>query len=192
MLRSQGELISGDEFSHKLIHIKSDNKSGTGIPYTKAKCVFASKFVENECLWRFQKNHIEDLRAFIENSKNIAEMSQSNEETVTFENLVKEEFTNIKDVNIREKIYYQPVAKNYQSIDSYIHPNQLLQITIFDRHGVKQKKLKDEYKNILDHRNEIRLYFVVPEESFRTYKKQNYLDGFKKAENVSQWIQNIK
>jgi hypothetical protein len=45
---------------------------------------------------------------------------------VTFENLVKEDFTSIKDVYIRERIYYQPVAKNYQSIDnSYIYPNQL-------------------------------------------------------------------
>ncbi|CAB4376823.1 unnamed protein product [Rhizophagus irregularis] len=221
MLRSQGELFSGDEFSHKLIHIKSDNE--TGIPYTKAECVFTSQFVEDECLRRFQKNHIEDLRAFIEDSKNIAEMSvlrgkmfemwshakickggifqvrnlenglQFNEESVTFENLTKVDFSDIKDVNIRPGVYYQPVAKNYQSIDSYIHPNNLFQITIADRHGVKQEKLKEyKDKNILNQGDEIRLYFIVPEESFRSYKQQNYLDGSKKAENVPKWIQNIK
>jgi len=111
---------------------------------------------------------------------------------VTFEKLIKEDFSNIKDVNIREGIYYQPVAKNYQSIDSYIHPNQLLQITIADRHGVKQEKLKEyKDKNILN-QGEIHLYFIVPEESFRTYRKQNYLDGSKKVESPPKWIQNIK
>ncbi|RIA94319.1 hypothetical protein C1645_734897 [Glomus cerebriforme] len=53
---------------------------------------------------------------------------------MTFEKLIKEDFNNIKNINIRKGIYYQPVAKNYQSIDSYIHPNQLLQITIANRH----------------------------------------------------------
>ncbi|RGB28093.1 hypothetical protein C1646_768266 [Rhizophagus diaphanus] len=71
------------------------------------------------------------------------------------------------------------------SIDSYIHPNKLFQITIADKHGVKQEKLKEYYRDILDQSGEIRLYFVVPEESFRTYKKQNYLDGSKKAECFS-------
>jgi hypothetical protein len=109
-----------------------------------------------------------------------------------FEDLVKENFDNINDIDINEGIYYQPVSKNYMSIDSYIHPNKLFQITIADKHGVKQEKLKEYYRDILDQSGEIRLYFIVPEESFRTYKKQNYLDGSKKAENVPQWIQNIK
>ena len=34
---------------------------------------------------------------------------QSNKKTVTFENLVKEDFINIKDVNIREGINYAKV-----------------------------------------------------------------------------------
>ncbi|RGB21947.1 hypothetical protein C1646_678189 [Rhizophagus diaphanus] len=199
MLRSQGELFSGDEFSHKLIHIKSDNKAE--IPYTKAECVFASQFVEDECLRRFQKNHIEDLRAFIEDSKNIAEMSVLRGKMFEMWSHAKickggdisKEFSDIKDVNIRPGVYYQPFAKNYQSIDSFMHPNFLFQITIADRHGVKQEKLKEfKDKNILNQGDEIRLYFIVPEESFLSYKKQNYLDGSKKAENVPKWIQNIK
>ncbi|CAI2171110.1 11093_t:CDS:2 [Funneliformis geosporum] len=120
-----GELISGDEFSYKLIHIKSDNESGTSISYTKAKCVFASKFNIAEMSVLREKmfemcSHAKICKGGI---FQVRELQQSNEETVTFENLVKEKFTNIKDADIKEKIYYQPVAKNYQSIDSYIHPN---------------------------------------------------------------------
>jgi len=222
LLRAQGEHFSGDGFSHKLIHIKT-NEDIRDNPYTKAICTFASDFVENKCLEKFHKDHIDDLRSFIENSRDIAEMAvlrgkmfemwshakickggeflvrrlqekgqQPNEENVIFEDLVKENFDNINDIDINEGIYYQPVSKNYMSIDSYIHPNKLFQITIADKHGVKQEKLKEYHRDILDQSDEIRLYFVVPEESFRTYKKQNYLDGSKKAENVPQWIQNIK
>ena len=223
LLRAQGEHFSGDGFSYKLIHIKT-NENIRDNPYTKAICTFASDFVENKCLEKFHKDHIDDLRSFIENSRDIAEMAvlrgrmfemwshakickggeflvrhlpergqQSNEEKVIFEDLVKENFNDINSINISERIYYQPVAKKCQSIDSYIHPNNLFQITIADRHGVKQEKLKEyKDKNILNQGDEIRLYFIVPEESFRTYKKQNYLDGSKKAENIPKWIQNIK
>ncbi|RGB24662.1 hypothetical protein C1646_594662, partial [Rhizophagus diaphanus] len=204
LLRAQGEHFSGDRFSHKLIHIKT-NENTTENPYTKAICTFASNFVENKCLGKIHKDHIDDLCTFIENSRDISEIAvlrekvfemwshskickggeflvrllekgqQVDEEYVIFEDLVKENFDNINDIDINKGIYYQPISKNYMSIDSYIHPNKLFQITIADKHGVKQEKLK-EYRNIniLNLSNEIHLYFVIPEERFRTYKKQNY------------------
>lgn len=56
-------------------------------------------------------------------------------------------------------------------------------VTVAERHGVKQEGLR-KFEKILNHFEKIRLYFVVPKERFETYKKQNYLDGNKKAENV--------
>jgi hypothetical protein len=103
--------------------------------------------------------------------RNLPEKSQpSNEVNVTFEALSKVSFNNIEDVEISKGMYYQLLAKNYQSIDNYIHPNILFQITVAERHRVKQEGLR-KYEKILNHSEKIRLYFVVPKERFETYKK---------------------
>jgi hypothetical protein len=73
VIRSMSKDLSGDDFSHKVIHM--DIQPGNDGLYTKNICRFASEFVENGCLKKFQKDHIEDLRSFIENSKDIEEMA---------------------------------------------------------------------------------------------------------------------
>ncbi|CAG8681997.1 6641_t:CDS:2, partial [Funneliformis caledonium] len=142
LLKAQGEYFLDDGFSHKLIHIKTNEDLNDSL-YTKAICIFASNFMENKCLEKFQKDHTDDLCSFIKNLRDISEIAVLHGklfEMWSHAKICKEktfqDFSNIKDINIREGIYYQPVTKNYQSIDSYIHPNQLLQITIADRHRV--------------------------------------------------------
>ncbi|RGB37227.1 hypothetical protein C1646_813499 [Rhizophagus diaphanus] len=73
LLRAQGEHFSGDGFSHELIHIKTNEDINNS--YTKAICTFASDFVKNKCLEKFHKDHIDDLRSFIEYSRDISVMA---------------------------------------------------------------------------------------------------------------------
>jgi len=88
--------------------------------------------------------------------------------------------------------YYRPYSKTSKSVDSYIHSNQLLQITVAKKHGIKQKGIKN-LESILNKSNEIYLYFAVPKDNFDSFtKKQNYLEGEKKAVDVEDWINEIK
>src|SRR5207248_7294384 len=67
MLTYQGQIVRGEELTHRLIHIHtnlpSDDEKDDD-PYTKSICYFASEYVANLCLKKLKKVHNEELRKF--------------------------------------------------------------------------------------------------------------------------------
>ena len=91
------------------------------------------------------------------------------------ENLEHKPFNGMVDFSIPEEdtgTIWTP-GPNFPSIDMILTPNSLFQITISSDHPVKQEPLRKILEK-LPTRKKISLYFVVPEESFETFKFQNY------------------
>ena|SRR5581483_6041075 len=100
--------------------------------------------------------------------------------------LKQEYYDDVGEIRVAQGKYYRPIAKNYQSIDGYIHPNILFQTAISDKHGVKQEGLKK--LDVLDETKKIRLYFVVPGINLKHTKNRI----IKKANVVIGWIDKIE
>ncbi|CAB4417411.1 unnamed protein product [Rhizophagus irregularis] len=145
----------GHEFSHKIIHIHT-NLEDTEDPYTDHIYRFASKFAGNLCIDHLKKHNKEKLSTFILNARNLKEMcgggrfltrkltDRGTEPEVfkEFEPDLKERIfwsvDEIKyDIQQRQKNYYRPNSGTFESIDSYIYPNKMFQITVSRRHNVK-------------------------------------------------------
>ncbi|RIB26927.1 hypothetical protein C2G38_2063535 [Gigaspora rosea] len=171
-------------------------------PYSDAICFFASQYVADICLDRLKQHHREALYIFIESARDISEMGGlrgqlfemishaiickggnflvrklldkgSYEEVHNFKPLEEKFFDFVEEIKKDEK-YYRPTSKNFESIDSYIHPNKLFQVTIAKRHGIKQDGLR-MIKGILDESHKINFYFVLPKDVFAKFtKKQPY------------------
>lgn len=83
-----------------------------------------------------------------------------------------------------------PKVSNYESVDSIVPPDKVFQMTVSHEHPVKMKHLK-EIKNILKC-NDLKLYFVVPEDIYVDFQQQPYHTQRKKVSRckmkcVSQW-----
>lgn len=86
--------------------------------------------------------------------------------------------------------YYRPVSDTFESIDSYVYPNEMFQVTVSRRHGVKQDGLR-AIKEILDENSDINIYFVLPKDIFENFKtKQSYVNKGK-GKIFDAWIYNI-
>ena len=77
--------------------------------------------------------------------------------------------SNNSDFQKATNCYLSPVSKNFESIDSFIKPNLLFQMTGAKKHPCKQTGLRDILK-ILDNPENPELYFVVPPELFKSFK----------------------
>ena len=75
ILYHQGQVLAGDEYTHKLIHIYTNIENmGKFSSYTTSTCFFASKYVADRCLEQLQLNHKKELFDFINNSKDITQL----------------------------------------------------------------------------------------------------------------------
>jgi hypothetical protein len=72
-----------------------------------------------------------------------------------------------------QNCYFRPVSKIFESVDSFIKPNLLFQMTSANDHPCKQTGLRD-ILNILGNPQEPKLCFVVPPDRFDSFKYQNY------------------
>ena len=69
--------------------------------------------------------------------------------------------------------YFRPVSKIFESVDSFIKPNLLFQMTGAKDHPCKQTGLRDVLE-ILGNPLKPELYFVVPPDRFASFKYQSY------------------
>jgi hypothetical protein len=69
--------------------------------------------------------------------------------------------------------YFCPVSKIFESVDSFIKPNLLFQMTGAKNHPCKQTGLRDVL-NILGNPLNPELYFVVPPDRFASFEYQSY------------------
>ncbi|GES76651.1 hypothetical protein GLOIN_2v1761221 [Rhizophagus clarus] len=79
MLCNQSKDFSGDEYTHKLIHMRTnleeiEVEGEKADPYTGCFCFFGSDYIAYKCLKRLKEKYKEDLRTFIETARDIPEM----------------------------------------------------------------------------------------------------------------------
>jgi hypothetical protein len=220
ILEYQGEPLTGDEMTHKLAHIYTNDET-TDNPYTESICHFASEYIANLVFNKLKEKETKTLIKFVENAKDIKELKgfigqifelithvilregvdftirrldqPSHRDVHNFGILEEKVYDKVEEINASGK-YYRPSAKNAESIDSYIHPNTLIQITTAKRHEIKIGGLKN-IEAVLDKDSKIRLYFAVPKDIFETFKMPDYLkEGRKKekADVVEDWIDKIE
>jgi hypothetical protein len=118
------------------------------------------------------------------------------EETRVFEsNLEEIFFWSINEVedDIQQQgptKYYRPVSDTFESIDSYVYPNEMFQVTISRSHGLKQDGLR-AIKGILDFHSDINVYFVLPKDIYETFKKKQPYENKGKSKIFDAWIDDI-
>lgn len=75
------------------------------------------------------------------------------------------------------KVYYQPCSSRFPVIDSLFCSSSgdvmLFQITIADNHPIIHHHLEDIVERLQSYR--IQFYFVILEDTFSTFKSQNYV-----------------
>ncbi|CAG8729041.1 19879_t:CDS:2 [Dentiscutata erythropus] len=141
--------LLGNNDYNKLIHIHANFPSNyveVTNPYINAICFFASKYMADKCLDKLKHYNRETVCNFIENTKYILEMGDLHEqlfEMISHANIYEEEnfFDCVEEIK-KDENYYWPTSKNFESIDSYIHPNKLFQVTVAKRHSIKQDGLR--------------------------------------------------
>lgn len=112
-------------------------------------------------------------------------------------NLEHKPFSGMIDFSIPEEdtgTIWTP-GPNFPSVDLILTPNFLFQITISSYHPVKQEPLRKIVEKLPAKEN-ISLYFVVPEEKFETFTLQNYQNEQgklsrkvpKSIEMLEQWV----
>ncbi|KAF0429612.1 crinkler family protein [Gigaspora margarita] len=188
LVEFQGRPFLGDEFMHKLIHIHTNLPSDfeeTTNPYTDAICFFASQYVADKCFDKLKQHHRAALYLFIESAKDISEMGGLRGQL--FE--IISHAIICKEIKKDEK-YYWPTSKNFESIDSYVHPNKLFQVIIAKRHGIKQNGLR-MIKEILDESSKINFYFVMPKDVFAKFTKKQPYENKGKGKAFDPWIYEI-
>jgi hypothetical protein len=96
------------------------------------------------------------------------------------------------DFQAAQNCYFRPVSKNFESVDSFIKPNLLFQMTGAKDHPCKQTGLRDALK-ILGNPKEPKLYFVVPPDRFESFKYQSYhgKDGMVLKKGPNQYVKKI-
>jgi hypothetical protein len=70
--------------------------------------------------------------------------------------------------------YYRPKTEIFESIDSFIKPNLLFQMTISKNHPCRQTGLRNVLETLGNPVNP-ELYFVVPPDIFPSFTYQNYI-----------------
>ncbi|CAG8673861.1 1455_t:CDS:2, partial [Funneliformis caledonium] len=94
------------------------------------------------------------------------------------------------DIQQGQKNYYRPDSDTFESIDSYVYPNKMFQITVSRRHGVKQDGLR-AIKEVLDEDSDINIYFVVPKDKFGNFKTKQPYENKGDGKKFDVWINKI-
>ncbi|EGF80846.1 hypothetical protein BATDEDRAFT_24299 [Batrachochytrium dendrobatidis JAM81] len=82
-------------------------------------------------------------------------------------------FSNNSQVQDATNCYFRPISNTFESVDSFIKPNLLFQMTGAKDHPCKQTELCDVLE-ILGNPSKPELYFVVPPDRFACFTRQSY------------------
>ncbi|KAJ8330306.1 hypothetical protein O5D80_001866 [Batrachochytrium dendrobatidis] len=82
-------------------------------------------------------------------------------------------FSNNSQVQDATNCYFRPISNIFESVDSFIKPNILFQMTCAKDHPCRQAGLRNVLK-ILGNPSKPELYFVVPPDRFACFTRQSY------------------
>ncbi|OAJ41341.1 hypothetical protein BDEG_24962 [Batrachochytrium dendrobatidis JEL423] len=83
-------------------------------------------------------------------------------------------FSNNSQVQDATNCYFRPISNTFESVDSFIKPNLLFQMTCAKDHPCRQAGLRNVLE-ILGNPSKPGLYFVVPPDRFACFTRQSYL-----------------
>jgi hypothetical protein len=90
-----------------------------------------------------------------------------------------------------DEFYYRPRSSIYESVDSFVKPCLLFQMTGAQKHPCKQVGIH-KVLNLLGNPKEPCLFFVVPGDRFADFKYQKYEDAQGKAMHTRPTYANVK
>ncbi|KAK6091297.1 hypothetical protein MT418_8583 [Batrachochytrium dendrobatidis] len=82
-------------------------------------------------------------------------------------------FSNNSQVQDATNCYFRPISNTFESVDSFIKPNLLFQMTGAKDHPCKQTELCDVLE-IFGNPSKPELYFVVPPDRFACFTRQSH------------------
>ena len=85
-----------------------------------------------------------------------------------------------KSINLTAGKLLLPGIGKFPCIDLFIGPDKLFQVTVSAHHPLKYRKLKEMVENIQENptasKQELQIYFVVPQDIYDDFKRQNYIN----------------
>ncbi|EGF80090.1 hypothetical protein BATDEDRAFT_88508 [Batrachochytrium dendrobatidis JAM81] len=196
VVESFGKSDTAADASSRLIHIsvKDDFHSG---PY-----LFASDYVADKIYSRVYEKNRNNLIKFLSAAEEIGETGQlrgilfekyahtviakggsfkirdlrtGSESTLQLPmDLSTLLFSNNSQVQDATNCYFRPISNTFESVDSFIKPNLLFQMTCAKDHPCRQAGLRNVLE-ILGNPSKPELYFVVPPDRFACFTRQSYL-----------------
>ncbi|KAJ3078578.1 hypothetical protein HK100_010671 [Physocladia obscura] len=114
-------------------------------------------------------------RQLFEKTTKVTALNADNKQ-ITIPHLNTLLFADEQQVQASSGMYYRPHVNNYESVDSFIKPNLLFQMTSAKKHPCKQVGL-NHVLELLGNPSNPTLYFVVPKDRFKEFKFQSYEDA---------------
>lgn len=203
--KSVGTEFAKEDITHRIVHIFPDST------YKKVIHDLASSYVRERVTLRLFQEFRRDLEIFLASSSGlralgalrgylfedyahlklcaggIFKIRKLGTNDVADLPIVKsepKEYHNIEEAeNPQPGFFYFPKVTNFESVDSYAHPNRLFQVTVAEKHSVKQVGLhrileimNPEWSQMSCAADPPMLFFVVPPERFLTFDCQPYHD----------------
>ncbi|RIB06688.1 hypothetical protein C2G38_2115523 [Gigaspora rosea] len=209
-----GEINHADDISHRIVHIhtnlpgEEEENEDEETHYIKKFLLFASEWVAEKVMDKFERNYNQLLRNFV--TASLFENEYNTLQGVIFERIahrilqnggsfyirsLESDFTILfNDINkIEEDKYCQPIQKNFSSIDAIVAPHTLFQMTVSRNHPINVNGMKNLVEKLggKSGTNHIYFYFVLPKDLYDKYQAQPfYTNSQTVAEKIPCWITN--
>ncbi|RIB06689.1 hypothetical protein C2G38_2007195 [Gigaspora rosea] len=219
-----GEIDHADDISHRIVHIhtnlpgEEEEKEDEETHYVNKFILFASEWVAEKVIDKFEKSYNQQLKNFVTASSSDNEYSTLR--GVIFEQIahrilqkggtfytrsLESDFTSTIDIperikllfndinKIEEDKYCQPIQKNVSSIDAIVAPHTLIQMTVSRNHPINVNGMNKLVEKLggKSGTNHIYFYFVVPKDLYDKYQAQPfYTNSQTVAKKIPSWITN--
>ena len=204
------------DVSHKLVHIVADKKT-----LNKTGTAWASVYVQQQTILQACEKESFAVKTFIKSAGGIPEIAgyrgtifeawchsrlmkgglftvrdldKNESETVQFPCLLGkfEIFDDLSEIMKEPNHkYWRPASKSLPAIDALVQPNILHQVTVSSDHEINASGLLGAL-DVLSEPEETRFYFVLPEDTFKTFTKQRIKGRRGLSEEVQKRLRSVR
>lgn len=210
VLQSLQGLDMHPTISHKILHIHSDENT-----FQSITIMWASKWVQDQVIMRACEKEALAVKLFIKSSEGIGdiavfrgnlyepmchsiimrgrtfrlrELGSSNSPKVhTLPRCSRMCYFQTLDevLGFDDGVYLKPESRTHGAVDALIQPDILLQVTLSEVHPISGRWFLRAVQ-ALKSSSKARLLFVVPEESFLSFKRQRIVNAKKSPNPISE------